>query len=91
LNSPHALAWVKAEDARSLKVLQAEPHYAGFYSQSLVLAEAKDRIPVPEFTGEQITNLWQDSAHVQGCVMFPRVFLIAGPANTGSTHGCQRR
>jgi prolyl oligopeptidase len=66
VNSPRALAWVKAEDARSLKVLQADPHYAGFYAQSLALAEAKDRIPVPEFTGEQITNLWQDSAHVQG-------------------------
>jgi prolyl oligopeptidase len=65
-NSPRALAWVKAEDNKSLKILQSNPHYAPFYAQALALAEARDRIPTPAFNGGQITNLWQDSAHMQG-------------------------
>ena len=28
-DSPRAMDWVKAEDARSLKTLEADPHYAG--------------------------------------------------------------
>jgi prolyl oligopeptidase len=66
VNSPRAMAWVRAEDARSLKILEAEPHYAAFHAEALALAQAGDRIPVPDFTGGEVTNLWQDSAHVQG-------------------------
>jgi prolyl oligopeptidase len=66
VNSPRALAWVKAEDDRSLKILEADPHYAPFYAEALTLAQAPDRIPVPDFTGGEVTNLWQDQAHVQG-------------------------
>jgi prolyl oligopeptidase len=66
VNSPRSMAWVKAEDARSLKILEADPHYAPFYAQSLALAQSADRIPTPDFTAGQITNLWQDSSHIQG-------------------------
>ncbi len=66
VQSPRALDWVRAEDARSLKILQADPHYQTFYSQALALAQSSDRIPTPDFTAGQITNLWQDATHVQG-------------------------
>jgi prolyl oligopeptidase len=66
VESPRALDWVKAEDARSLKILQADPRYQGFYDQALALTQAADRIPTPGFTAGQITNFWQDAAHVQG-------------------------
>jgi prolyl oligopeptidase len=66
VNSPRAQAWVAGQNARTLKVLESDPHYAGFYAQALAVAQTNQRIPTPDFTGGDITNLWQDSAHVQG-------------------------
>ena len=60
------MAWVRAEDAKSLKTLQADPHYRQYFEQALSLEQASDRIPLPEFLGEDVANLWQDSAHKQG-------------------------
>ena len=66
VNAPRALDWVRTEDARSLKILQADPHYQDFYQQALSLEQASDRIPLPEFLGKDIANIWQDAAHTQG-------------------------
>ena len=66
VESPRALAWVRAENERTLKPLLTNPHYQPFLDQALALAQANDRIPVPEFLGGQVYNLWQDAAHVQG-------------------------
>lgn len=66
VNSPRAMAWVEAENARSLAVLKADPHFAGFYADALKIAEATDRIAMPRLIGGQITNLWQDATHVHG-------------------------
>ena len=60
------MAWVKAENAKTLAVLENDPHFAGFYADALQLAEAKDRIPVPSFVRNQIYNYWQDESHVRG-------------------------
>jgi len=64
--SPRALDWVKAEDARSLKVLEADPRYAAFYADALKIAVAPDRLPEPEQRGSEIYNLWRDADHVNG-------------------------
>lgn len=64
--SPRAMAWVEAENARSLAVLKADPHFAGFYADALKIAEATDRIAMPRQIGGQIANLWQDGTHVHG-------------------------
>ena len=66
VESPRALAWVRAENERTLKPLLTNPHYQPFLDQALALAQANDRIPTPEFLGGQVYNLWQDAAHVQG-------------------------
>ena len=66
VDSPRALAWVRAENERTLKPLLTDPHYQPFLDQALTLAQANDRIPTPEFLGGQVYNLWQDAAHVQG-------------------------
>jgi len=66
VNSPRALAWVRAHDAASLKILQADPRYTQFYGLALTLEQANDRIPLPEFLGGAIGNFWQDAAHAQG-------------------------
>lgn len=63
---PKALDWVKAENARSLGVLQADPRYAGFEAAALKIVTAKDRIPMPAFAADHITNFWQDETQVQG-------------------------
>ena len=62
--SPRALDWVKSENARSLKVIEADPHYAANYADALKIAVAPDRLPEPEQRGSEIYNLWRDDAHV---------------------------
>ena len=64
--SPRALDWVKAEDARSLKILEADPHYASFYADALKIAVSPDRLPEPEQRGSEIYNFWRDASHVNG-------------------------
>ncbi len=58
--------WVKAEDARSLKILEADPLYASFYADALKIAVAPDRLPEPEQRGSEIYNFWRDASHVDG-------------------------
>jgi prolyl oligopeptidase len=67
-NSPRALDWVKAENARTLGVLQADPRYQTFHDEVLKIVTATDRIPAPGFHGQtdQIDNFWQDKEHVRG-------------------------
>jgi prolyl oligopeptidase len=66
VNSPRSMAWVQAEDAKTLKILQADSHYAPFYRQALGIEQASDRIPLPAFLGADIANIWQDGTHIQG-------------------------
>jgi len=66
VDSPRAMAWVHAENDKTLAVLTQDAHYAGFYSNALAIAEAKDRIPAPSMLGGAIYNFWQDAEHVRG-------------------------
>lgn len=61
-----AMAWVKAENAKTLAVLQANPQYQQRYDDALAIAQSKDRIPFPSFIRNQLFNFWQDQAHVRG-------------------------
>jgi prolyl oligopeptidase len=65
-DSPRALDWAKAENTRSLKILESDPRYAILHEQALKIVDATDRIPMPAFRSGQIYNYWQDKAHVQG-------------------------
>ena len=66
VSSPRSMAWVRAQDAGSLKRLEADPHYEPFYNIALKLGQAEDRIPEPSLIGAKIYNFWQDASHVQG-------------------------
>jgi prolyl oligopeptidase len=66
VNGARAMDWVKAENAKTLGVLEKDPRFAGLYADALTIAEAKDRIPAPEFLDGQLYNYWQDSDHVRG-------------------------
>ncbi|WP_240320797.1 prolyl oligopeptidase family serine peptidase [Sphingomonas crusticola] len=66
ISSPESLAWVESENKRSLAVLETDPRFAGLYADAVTIAEATDRIPMPNQIGDQITNFWQDAGHVHG-------------------------
>jgi prolyl oligopeptidase len=60
------LAWVEAENAKTLHRLEGDPRYKQFYADAFAIASAEDRIPTPRLIGGRITNLWRDAAHPQG-------------------------
>ena len=65
-DGPRAMAWVRAQNAKSLPVLEGDPHYANLYAEALKIAQAKGRIPTPSFVAGGIFNFWQDDQHVRG-------------------------
>ncbi len=66
VHGTRAQAWVRAENAKTLAVLQRDPHFAHFYATALALNGARDRIPAPDLIAGQVYNFWQDAAHVRG-------------------------
>ena len=64
--SERALAWVEAENKRSLAVLQNDPRYQGLYDDALRIVTASDRVPIPGFWRGGLDNFWQDATHVRG-------------------------
>ncbi|MFN2448598.1 MAG: S9 family peptidase, partial [Candidatus Baltobacteraceae bacterium] len=61
-----SMAWVHAQNARTLPVLERDPHYAALYAQALKINEFAGRIPYPQELRGQLYNFWQDAAHVRG-------------------------
>ena len=66
MNGARAMTWVKAENAKTTKVLEDDPHFEGFYQSALAMAQAEDRIPGVSFIGGRLYNFWQDSTHIRG-------------------------
>src|SRR5436190_13224133 len=50
-DAPRALDWVKAENARSLAILEKDPRYEPLHLAALKIVDAEDRIPTPTFRG----------------------------------------
>jgi prolyl oligopeptidase len=62
-----ALDFARAENARSLPLLQNDPRYAKLYDDALKVVTAKDRIAIVGFAGDgTLRNYWQDAEHVRG-------------------------
>ena len=78
------LAWVEAENARTLPRLQGDPRYKGLYADALAIASAKDRIPMPQQVMGRILNFWRDADHPQGVWRWttPAGYAAADPAWT---------
>jgi prolyl oligopeptidase len=66
VESPRALDWARAQNARSLDVLEKDARYEGLHQAALKIVDASDRIPTPAFRAGMIYNFWQDPEHVQG-------------------------
>jgi prolyl oligopeptidase len=73
-----AMEWVKAQNAKSLAVLQADPDYQKNYDAILRVLDATDRIPYGELDHQYVFNFWQDAQHPKGIW---RRTSIAGYAN----------
>src|SRR5215510_12937174 len=55
------MAWVRAENERSAKVLESDPHYAELEAAALKALESPDRLPTPSLNGDDVYNVWQDA------------------------------
>jgi len=66
VNSERSMAWVKAENERTAKVLQNDPHFAQLQADALKVLESPDRLPIPTFREGEVYNTWQDAQHVRG-------------------------
>jgi prolyl oligopeptidase len=65
-NGAKALDWVKAENAKSAKVLEADPRFAAYEADALKIAEDPNRLAIPQLRGNEVYNLWRDKEHVHG-------------------------
>lgn len=61
-----ALAWVRAQNERSLAQLQADPRYAGLEADALAIVRATDRLTFGGYIEGYVTNFWQDDRQVRG-------------------------
>ena len=66
VNGDRSMTWVRAENAKTLNVLEKDARFEPLYKDALKIAEARDRIPAPRFVGDEIYNFWQDADHAQG-------------------------
>jgi prolyl oligopeptidase len=65
-DSPTAMQWVAAENAKTLPKLEGDPRYPQFYQDAYAIASAEDRIPYPVLTYGRVYNFWRDGAHPHG-------------------------
>lgn len=61
-----ALAWVRAENDRSLAALTADPRFGVLQSEILSILEDNERIPTGRLDDGFVYNFWQDATNVRG-------------------------
>src|SRR5215831_10495720 len=66
VNGTRAMSWVRAENAKTVAVLEKDRRYDEIYKTALTMAQARDRIPEASFIGGALYNFWQDAEHVRG-------------------------
>ncbi len=66
IDGQRALEWVKAQNRRTTKELEAVKEYKPIYKRTLEILDSKDRIATPELYGLAVYNFWQDRDHVRG-------------------------
>jgi len=61
-----ALAWVRAQNERSLKTLTADPRFERYHTAALQILEDRSRIPFGALRDGWVYNFWQDDVNVRG-------------------------
>jgi len=81
VSGPRSMAWVKAENERTAKVLEKDPHFAGLEAAALKVLESPERLPIPRLNGDDVYNTWKDAAHLRGILRRTTVadYLTAQP------------
>lgn len=82
VHGPSAMEWVKKENARTAKVLEADPRFANFEAEALKVSEDPNRLPMPLLLGDTVYNFWRDKNNVRG--VFRRTTLA--DYNTANPH-----
>lgn len=67
IEGERAMAWVEAQNERSLGLLRGDPRFETLHQQALEIVQSRDRIPSPGFNHDgTVDNFWQDATHVRG-------------------------
>lgn len=61
-----ALTWARAQNARSLAVLENDSRFAGLKADALKIVNERQRLPVGSVRDGHYWNFWQDEANVRG-------------------------
>jgi len=61
-----ALEWVRAQNAESLAVLEADPRFQPMLAEAKEILNSTARIPDGAIHNGQVYNFWQDADHVRG-------------------------
>jgi prolyl oligopeptidase len=61
-----ALDWARAENARSVPVLEQDPRFAAMRAEARAILTSRSRIPVGSIHAGHVYNFWQDDVHVRG-------------------------
>ncbi|MEL6877529.1 MAG: S9 family peptidase, partial [Pseudomonadota bacterium] len=64
--SPEALAWVEAENERTLAHMEADPRFEKLKAEALAIFDSEDRIPYVSFRPDGLYNFWQDKENPKG-------------------------
>ena len=82
VSSDRSMGWVKAENARTAKVLEGDPRFAAYQAEAFELASASDRLALPSLRGGEIYNFWRDAQNPHGLLRKTSLadYLTANPA-----------
>ena len=66
IEGEEALDWVRAQNARSLGELEADPRFDDLYAEALSVLTSNARQPLGAIHHDHVYNFWQDETHVRG-------------------------
>ncbi len=81
VSGKRSMDWVKAEDARSAKVLKSDPHFSAFEAAALQVEQSPDRLSIPDLNAQLVYNTWRDAQYVVGILRKTSIsdFLTTNP------------
>ena len=85
IHGARPMEWVKAQNAKSTAILQADPDYQKDYDSILAVMDATDRIPYGNHRSQYVFNFWQDAAHPKGIWRRTTIADYANPAPNGKS------
>jgi prolyl oligopeptidase len=85
VDGERAMSWVRAENAKTVAVLEADARYDTLHKEALTIAESKDRIPMPHLLRGAVFNFWQDADHERGIWRRTTLDSYRSPAPQWST------